>query len=364
MVFTHGAVAHAGGGWKKRKGKATGLIGNQIGEAYTGKGNAAAQPRRAKPDDEVASPNVVRADSGEDLVFGSPIHFQNLSIVPVSTTRQGPFKTYTVLEEGLRAQTLAVRELKGNSGEAQVEAVEIRNRGEHPVYLLGGEMILGGKQDRIIQQDTVVASTGKWTRVSVFCVEQGRWAGQKMKFSAGKAVAHLRLQKAAMSGSQSEVWSEVARKNLKHGTQNSTSTYRRTIQNGKVRAKIAPYRKKLLRMLPPGIPLAGLVFAINGKIQVADLFGNPPLFKKLTPKLLSAYILEALGQEVIEGAPPVSTKGATRFFLKAKAAKKVRVKGKASGRAINYKRKGKGIIGTQSVDKASGETLRESLHAN
>ena len=184
-----------------------------------------------------------------------------------------------------------------------------------------------------------------------------------MKFSAGRAVAHLGLQKAAMTGSQSKVWSEVARKNLKHGTQNATSTYRRTIQNGEVRAKIAPYRNRLMGLLPPGIPLAGMVFAINGKIQVADLFGNPPLFGKLTPKLLSAYILEALGQEVVAGALPVSTKGAKSFIRRARSGKKVRIMGKSSGRAINYKREAKGIVGTEAVDEASGNTLRESLHA-
>ena len=36
--------------------------------------------------------------------------------------------------------------------------MEVRNGGKHPVYLLGGEMILGGKQDRIIQHDTVIDS--------------------------------------------------------------------------------------------------------------------------------------------------------------------------------------------------------------
>ena len=130
-----------------------------------------------------------------------------------------------------------------------------------------------------------------------------------------------------------------------------------------MRAKIAPYRKKLPTMFPPGIPLAGMVFAINGKIQVADLFGNPPLFKELTPKLLSAYILEALGREVAQGAPSVSTKGAKAFIRRARAGKKIRIKGKSSGRAINYKREAKGIVGTEAVDEASGKTLRQSLHA-
>lgn len=352
-----------GGKGKKKQVFNSGTSGKGGKSPGTGKSPGVGKRLKKPPTGGVASPNAVRARTTGALVFGAPIHYQNLSLVPVGTTRKGPFKKYTVLEEGLRDKTLQVRELNGSSGEARVSAVEVRNRGNNPVYLLGGEMILGGKQDRIIQQDTVVGNTGKWTRVSVFCVEQGRWRGQNMQFSAGGAVAHLKLQKANISGSQSQVWAEVARKNVKHGTQSSTSTYRRTIQNDKVRAKISPYRKKLLTMLPPNTKLAGVVFAINGKIQVADLFGNPLLFGKLRDKLLSAYILEALGQKVVANAPAVSVDRAKGFLRKARRGKKQRIQGKSSGRAVNYRRKAKGVIGVEAVDQKSGKKLRESYHA-
>ena len=42
--------------------------------------------------------------------------------------------------------------------------------------------------------------------------------------------------------------------------------------------------------MPRDIQLAGVVFAINGDIRVADLFGNPLLFGKLQNKLLTAYV--------------------------------------------------------------------------
>ena len=137
--------------------------------------------------------------------FGEPIKFHNISIVPVTTKRLGDFQRYTLLEKGLKDKTLTVREIAGNSGQAQVSSIEIRNTGDNPVYLLGGEMILGGKQDRIISQDTVIKKSKKWTKVDVFCVEQGRWKGQNMKFSSGKAMADVAIRRAAMGGSQSAV---------------------------------------------------------------------------------------------------------------------------------------------------------------
>ena len=345
LLLTASPAVAGGGKWGKNKG-------------VKGKGRVDTQAPRHRRPGRVASPNAIRAKTADELVYGDPIRYHNLSLVPVGTTRTGPFQSYTLLEEGLKAKTLAVRELNGKSGEAQVAAVEVRNKGGQPVYLLGGEMILGGKQDRIISHDTVVQPRSKWTRVSVFCVEQGRWRGQNMRFRSGSALAHVALRKAAMSGDQSKVWAEVARKNLKHRSQSSTSTYRRTIQNAGVRSKIAPYRRKIAALLPKNIKLAGVVFAINGDIRVADLFGNPLLFGKLQDKLLSAYILEALGQQVDRRAPALSKSAAKSWLGKARKAKKVRIK--AQGRSVNFKKETANTIGSEAFDKGTGKTVRET----
>lgn len=353
LVLPFPAFAGGGGKWKG-KGRVS------TGKDKGGKVVAPSRPPRRRRQG-VASPNAVRAKKASELVFHEPIRYHNLSLVPVSTTLPGPYKKYTLLEEGLAARTLAVRELNGKSGDAQVPAVEVRNKGQHPVYLLGGEMILGGKQDRIISSDTVVPNNKRWTRVKVFCVEQGRWRGQRMAFRSGGAVAHLALQKAAMSGSQGAVWAEVARKNLKHGTQSNTSTYRRTIQNAKLRKKISPYRKKIAKMIPANKKLAGMVFAINGKIRVVDLFGNPVLYASLQDKLMSAYILEALGQQVVRNAPAISKGAAEKYLYKARKARKVKLKG--SGRSINYKKESKQMIGNETFDQGTGKKLRETYLA-
>jgi hypothetical protein len=237
-----------------------------------------------------------------------------------------------------------------------VNAVEVRNTGNYPVYLLGGEMILGGKQDRIIQSDAIVPNTSKWTRVAVFCVEHGRWSGQNMKFAAGKALAHVALRQAALTGEQGKVWAEVSAKNRQQGTSNATDTYRRTIQNENVRGKIAPYREHIVKLLPGDKRLAGMIFAINGKIRVADLFGNPVLFGDVRDKLLSAYILEALGQQVDRSAAPISAKAAKGFIDAGRKAK--RMAAPSSGRSKNYKFEDKQLVGGETTD--NGAKVRET----
>ena len=327
------------------------------GGGQAGKHHRTKRPK-PKKGHTVAAPNAVRQKKRSAITFGAPIKFHNISIVPVTTKKIGDFQSYTLLERGLARKTLKVRELAGNTNEAQVSHVQVKNTGKDPVYLLGGEMILGGKQDRIIAADTVVAPSGKWVKVGVFCVEQGRWAGQNMKFKGGGAMADVSIRRAAMKGSQSEVWNEVAKKNVLHGTQSKTQTYRRTIQNAKVRKKIKPYVRQLKQRLPRDERLAGLVFGINGKIHVADIFGNPVLFQDLSDKLLSAYVLEALGHQVNKRAAPVSSEAAESFIGKARKTKAKRVR--KSGRAKNLNKEDIDFIGNETIDGDNAETVRES----
>ena len=103
-------------------------------------------------------------------------------------------------------------------------------------------------------------------------------------------------------------------------------------------------------------------FAINGKIRVADLFGNPVLFGDLQDKLLSSYILEALGEQVDRNARPISKGAAKKWLHKARKGKKIRLK--SSGRSRNYRKQGKGFVGSEMEDQATGKTVRESYYAD
>lgn len=308
-----------------------------------------------------AVPVLALAEQADQAVlppeYGDPIQYRNITLIPVTSTEPGPFRRYTLLEQGLKAKTFAVRERAGSSDEAEVNEIEVRNKGTDPVYLLGGEMILGGKQDRIIQTDTIVAADGKWQKVAVFCVEQGRWQGQRMEFSGSGAVAHLDLQAAAMSGDQGKVWAAVAKSNEAHGTTSETQTYRRTIQNGKVRQRIAGYRSELEKLLPTA-PIAGVIFAINGEIQVADLFGNPELFGALREKLLSAYILEALEHDVDADAKPLAKSVGAGFV---EDAKKAPTQGKLKSlRGVTTRKESDAALSSEVVDELDGAPVRST----
>ena len=61
---------------------------------------------------------------------------------------------------------------------ADVNQLALLNRSGKPLYLMPGEIIVGGRQDRTIAQEYVIPPGNKPVTIEVFCVEHGRWAGR------------------------------------------------------------------------------------------------------------------------------------------------------------------------------------------
>lgn len=228
-----------------------------------------------------------------DYEAGEPVLAYNLAVVPLHTRKGPPYDDYTVLEEAQAAKKVSIREV---NGDGTVEELRVHNRDERPLYLVGGEMLLGGKQDRMVRSD-VVLEPGQRRTVPVFCVEQGRWNGQSLAFEPGLAVAHPDLRRAAFFSEQGAVWGEVARKSEAAGVSSPTGTYRRVFQDAAVRQRIGQYLDEVQGKLPRNERLAGVAVAINGELEVVDVFDSPKLYAKLERKLLASYVLAALEKQ-------------------------------------------------------------------
>jgi ARG/rhodanese/phosphatase superfamily protein len=242
-----------------------------------------------------------------DFEAGEPILAYNLAVVPLHTRKAPPYDDYTVLEEAQAGGKVVVREV----GEGDVPELSVRNKDERPLYLLGGEVVLGGKQDRMVQSDEVL-DAGERRRIPVVCVEQGRWDGESLTFQPGLAVAHPDLRRAALFSEQGAVWGEVARKSQVSGVSSPTGTYRRVLQDAKIRQRIAQYLDELQAKLPRDDRMAGLAVAINGELEVVDVFDSPRLYGKLERKLLASYVLAALEKQPARGERAEQTQAKAR----------------------------------------------------
>src|ERR1700719_2221990 len=151
-----------------------------------------------------------------------PITYENISIFPVVSSVAQDTSAFVTLDEGLSNGDVVVRE-QGSDGmarsrgtalpqyntDASVNQLVLINRGKRPVLLLAGELVGGGKQDRIIAKDRIIAPGTDPLPLDVFCVEHGRWSSG-LQFSAAKTMVHPSVrEQAAVNQSQSDVWESV-----------------------------------------------------------------------------------------------------------------------------------------------------------
>jgi len=204
---------------------------------------------------------------------------------------------YMTLDEALLDKVLDVTEV--NEG-GQVPAIRVANRSERMVFLMAGELLVGCKQDRVLNTSMMVPSKSEMA-IPVSCVEMGRWGYRSRKFSSGQTSSHAYLRailsketsarykaKSAPGSDQRAVWAEVARKMGKMGSRSSS---------GALQDMFRDYGDKLdqvVRSIPSPEGCNGVAFAINGKILGVDLFDKPSTLNKLWPKLIKSYAMDAL----------------------------------------------------------------------
>jgi hypothetical protein len=307
------------------------------------------------------------------------ITYKNLTLMPVAAepdagaTREsqrpkGKKKVpkvpdYVVLDEAMRGGKVKIQE---ESESGNVNELVISNKSDKPLFILGGEVIIGGKQDRIIAQDAIIAPRTT-ERLPVFCVEHGRWAGRKASFETAGALAHTELRKKAKyASSQAEVWEEVKSKNKKRRASNATDTYRGIATGKATRSSVSEYEKHFgpkLRALARTQEVVGFVVAMNGEIVAIEVFGSDSLFSKLQDKILRSYYVEAVDEPVTKGAKKAPTAASVSRFAnqsnRAKARKKKVQKNKGS---TTFHFEDAGLDGALLMPEGAAAPVYQSVH--
>jgi hypothetical protein len=151
------------------------------------------------------------------------------------------------------------------------------------------------------------------------------------RFSGSNEQLATRAQAGArQSGSQSEVWKKVelcqALLKGKLGTEvkagESQSSLQLTLEHKKLLEALEGALKKLAPITEKHKDVIGYVFAINGKVNSGDVYGNAALFGKLWPKLLKATAVEAVVErEKDKKFEPVTAEAMKAFLLDAEKGK-------------------------------------------
>ncbi|HEX4489439.1 MAG TPA: DUF6569 family protein [Terriglobales bacterium] len=272
----------------------------------------------------------LKAHAGETVKFSgykalTPIRHGSLTVFPVVAAGSHDTHEFLTLDEGLRSGEVVVSEygsvqplirrrvvpMYERRDQAEVNRLVLLNNSQRPLILLAGEIVTGGKQDRVIGKDRLVPAESDPVDLSVFCVEPGRWVGSTSKFGGlASSMAQPNIRARAMSSKNQEmVWSEVRKAQAEMSNNLSapaaaevrdTSSYATVMQNGEVREKVdavaAPmerdYRSLIQQLRERNA--VGVVVAVNGKIIWADIFASTDLLQKYWAKLARSYAAEAV----------------------------------------------------------------------
>jgi hypothetical protein len=264
-----------------------------------------------------------------------PVTYENISVFPVVSSYSQDTSPFLTLEEGLATGEVTVREqgsetmVRGRDGRpvyiphpatsASVNQLVLINRSRRPLLLLAGELVSGGKQDRVIGKDRIVPSGGPPLPLDVFCVEHGRWTGSA-QFAAALTIVHPSVrEKAAVDQKQTEVWDAVrsgttsakpaaapppriSSDNLQSAIAGNgrTEAYEKIYESRAVGVSIDDFVNEVQRRFASatsglkGERVVGVVVAYGGDVAWSDIFASGDLFEHYWRKLLRSYAVEAL----------------------------------------------------------------------
>jgi hypothetical protein len=293
------------------------------------------------PDVRAAGEPGVPAPGGQNWHLLDPITYENLTIFPVVSAQQADTSDFSTLDEALASGDAVVteqgeylRRTREGSAQtmpprvgAQVNQLVLVNRGKRPLILLAGEVVSGGKQDRIIGKDRIVPAGAPPLPLNVFCVEHGRWTGGSDKFTGAKMMAHPSVrEKAAVEQDQSQVWAAVRGQASmsssvevqSQGTAAATpplssrsldtiiasaaptESYKQIYESRAVSSSVENFAGQIQRRFDratsglKGERVVGVVVAFGGEVAWSDAFASSQLFETYWPKLLRSYVIEAL----------------------------------------------------------------------
>lgn len=245
----------------------------------------------------------IQAIEVKSLKITGPYTHNNLTIYLIHG-KDTDKEDYLTLEDALAQKQAVVYETK------DVNNLQIENLSDKPVYVQAGDIVKGGDQDRTLAKDFIVPPRSGKMSIASFCVESGRWHGRegesRQNFeSGGGYLANKDLKLAAkQKGDQSAVWDKVAKEQEKLAgalgqsvqSGESKSSYQLSLENKKLQETTEDYIKAFSKIIEEQNDAVGFAFAINGKLNSADVYGSNKLFKKLWPKLLKASSVEAIAE--------------------------------------------------------------------
>jgi hypothetical protein len=230
--------------------------------------------------------------------YDSAWQFKNLKLIPIRV--KGPVDSSTRVEEiitlqqGLKTGLVTISE-RGTASTENVHWLRLNNKSNKPVFVGSGELLIGGRQDRMVTKDTILTPTGKDQYISVMCVEEGRWSEKEKKFVYGH-YANPRLRKVLdQSKNQVRIWREISTQLDSNRIISPTLAYAAPHPD----KKMILYKEEYFKFFEEKFrnsdsSIIGFVCISGKKIIGCDAFAGKNLFFDALDPMLQGYVDEAI----------------------------------------------------------------------
>ncbi len=250
------------------------------------------------------------------VMYDSAWTFRNLQMVPIKFKPKSdnglgspaPTSRPISFSEALQKHKIKLQEMQYENG-ADVNLLQVTNNSKQSVVVQGGDVLEGGKQDRMVGETKYIAP-GTTDYIQVYCVEKRRWSPKAKEFKH-RGVANREVQKAMnLSKRQSEVWKEID-KEFKAAKKTSETWSYLELYNNRVPVDTSYINFFTRKYLESDSTIAGFIFITDNKIMSAEIFASNSLLDITFANMLSSYVQSV----VAKGSRPVVPTAIQKKFM-------------------------------------------------
>lgn len=190
-----------------------------------------------------------------------------------------------------------------------VNSLTVQNKTQDAVLLLSGDIVQGGRQDRVVGEDQIIAARSL-KDIPVFCVEPHRWTyhnttdeeavskAENDKIFAFSGYYHVAAgdirQTLASSKNQQEVWDKVGKITSEHEAGSETGTYAALEQSEAFTRQRDAYLNFFSDKFTDQEDMVGIIAVSGNRVIGSDVFGSPDLLQRQLDHLLYSYLTDAM----------------------------------------------------------------------
>lgn len=248
-----------------------------------------------------------------EVVYDSAWTFKNLSLIPIrfkdfpaeGTRLMSGLQTIS-LPEALLKNKVKIKEVLYEDG-ADLNWLQIVNNSKQSLVINSGDLLAGGKQDRLIGETKIIAP-GESDYLKVYCIEKGRW-DDKIKQFHHSGSADMEVKKVMdVTGRQMEVWNEIEGRFNANKISSNTWPY---LQLHKIYGADSSYIRYFTQKFKQSdSAYAGFLAVTGNHIISCELFAASNLTNIAFPGMLSSLVLS-----VAKSSPPVVSVYTMKKFM-------------------------------------------------